>query len=85
MSTIWLDGNCRLVGYGASVKGPKSRVKIEVECLDGSSLGFLLDGLRQIEEAQRAAAAVERPAPRKTKRLPKPAEPLALPYFRSDP
>lgn len=86
MSTIWLDENCRMTGYGANTKGAKSKVTITIECADGHSLGFLLDGLRQIDDAQRAAAKAEKkPAQAKAdkaKNLETP-ERLALPFYGS--
>jgi len=86
MSTIWLDEHCRLVGYGANAKGAKSKVTITIECADGYSLGYLLDGLRRIDDAQRAAAKAEKqPAQAKTdapKRL-ETTERLALPFYGS--
>lgn len=86
MSTIWLDENCRLASYGASAKGAKSKVTITIECADGHSLGFLLDGLRQIDDAQRdAAKAKNQPAKAKadkTKKL-ETTERLALPFYGS--
>jgi len=86
MSSIWLDKNCRLVGYGATTKGAKSRVKIEIECPDGYSLGYLLDGLRRIDDEQRAAAKAEKQPAKarvdKPKRL-ETTERLALPFYGS--
>lgn len=88
MKSIWLDENCRLASYGATTKGAKSRVRIEIECPDGYSLGYLLDGLRQIDDEQRAAAKAEKqPAKAKADRPKQQVEAtarLALPFYGSD-
>lgn len=88
MKSIWLDENCRLASYGATTKGAKSRVRIEIECPDGYSLGYLLDGLRRIDDAQRAAAKAEKQpatkAPAKGPERLEAAKRLALPFYGSD-
>ena len=86
MSTIWLDEHCRMTGYGASTKGAKSKVTITIECADGHSLGYLLDSLRRIDDAQRAAGKAEKKPARAKVDAPKrleTTERLALPYYGS--
>lgn len=65
MSTIWIDQYSRLKAYSAVVKGPKSIVKIEIECAEPGSLGYLLEGLRDIERDQNAQIKREKESVRR--------------------
>jgi hypothetical protein len=50
---IWIDSTSRLKKYGASVSGRKSTVKIEIECDEPGSLGYLLECLGEIDRDQK--------------------------------
>ena len=52
MSTIWIDHHSRLKSYSATTRGRKSVVRIEVECGEPSSLGFLLEECGNIQRRQ---------------------------------
>lgn len=78
MSTIWIDKFSRLKSYSATAKGGKSTVRIEIECDEPGSLGYLLTELGEIQRAQdrtrkaEAKAAAEAKARAKRKALPAP-------------
>lgn len=88
VNTIWLERpHVRLKGYSASTKGTKSSVRIELECLDPNSLGYLLRNLAEIERSQKVEAreeAARAKAASKRKPLAIAAPPLQLPYFGDD-
>lgn len=80
---IWLNPkHDRLRCYSASVKGAKSVVKIEIECDEPGSLGYLLEQLREIDRDQKAAAAPKRPTKKAQLALPAPMK--LLPYHEED-
>lgn len=68
MSAIYLDERCTLRKFSASANGTRSTVRLEIECSDGLSLGYLLDELKRVVERQ------------KEQRKPKKAAPLMLEY-----
>lgn len=73
MATIYLDERCTLRKFTASASGARSTVRLEIECSDGLSLGYLLDDLRRVMERQ------------KQERKPKKAAPLLLEYQPEEP
>jgi hypothetical protein len=71
VTTLWLrPEHARIRSYGATVRGTKSIVRIEIEVADPASLGFLLEDLGK---AQRELAAPPKPVP---------SAPLAIPDLR---
>lgn len=78
MPYIWIDDHSRLKSYSASVKGPKSIVKIEIECSEPASLGYLLEHLGETKRDQDKPKP--RPEPGKPKRLALPAPALQLEF-----
>ena len=72
MSYIYLGAHARLKAYSASVKGVKSIIRVEIECSDPGELGYLLEGLGEIDRKQRLAAKQAA------------AKRLRLPYFPAD-
>lgn len=56
MSSIWIDQTSRLKSYAATVKGPKATVRVEIECDDPASLGYLLKELGDIQREQKLKA-----------------------------
>lgn len=78
MTVIYLDDHSRLKAYSATAKGGKSTVRIEIECDEPGSLGYLLQELGQIQRTQdavkkaAAAAIAKAKAREKLKALPAP-------------
>ena len=90
MTSIWLNPrHDRLKSYSATAKGGRSVVKIEIDCNEPGSLGYLLSQLGEIERDQQAAERALKEAARaksasKRKPLAISAPPLQLPYFGED-
>lgn len=74
MADIWIDQHSRLKSYSAAVKGAKSVVRIEIECDEPGSLGYLLKGLGDIQREQELKTQQEKAA----KKAAANAKPLAL-------
>lgn len=90
-SIYWNEDDARLAKYSASTssgRSGKTVVRIELEVTDSYRLGYLLDGLREIEAEQLRAATAEREAKAAAKRKPArralPSPPLQLEYRGPD-
>ncbi|MER8439578.1 hypothetical protein NKH36_16455 [Mesorhizobium sp. M1312] len=84
MSTIWLNPQyARIRDYGATVKGPKAIVRVEIEVSEPGALGFLLEELAQAKNE--LAAARQTPSKKAASRSEPPAiereAMLSLPYY----
>tara|TARA_R110002020_G_scaffold15555_36_gene55456 strand:- start:1330 stop:1587 length:258 start_codon:yes stop_codon:yes gene_type:complete len=81
MASLWLSDECTVLkSYGATVRGPKAIVRIELEVNDPGALGFLLEDLGRVKGQLG-------PAPGSSKKGRKSAqvehrELLAIPDFR---
>lgn len=88
MRTIWLEPhNVRLKGYSASVKGTKSAIRIDIECLSPDALGYLLRQLDEIDREQKAearanTARAKSEAKRNVRAIAPPL--LQLPHFQEE-
>lgn len=72
------DAKLRLKSFGASSKGARSTIRIELETDDAFELGYALQSLAQVQQEQKPV----KPAPKqqtKAKQLALPAPRLALP------
>ncbi|MGD9862556.1 MAG: hypothetical protein AB7S99_05020 [Pseudodonghicola sp.] len=77
------DDRLRLKSFGATSKGAKSTIRIELETEDAFELGYALQSLAQVQEGQKPP----KPTPKrqtKAKQLALPAPQLALPRPEDD-
>ncbi|PWE52044.1 hypothetical protein DEM27_33040 [Metarhizobium album] len=81
MSSIYLDGNCRLSSYGAKITGAKAVVTIHIHVNDHAALGFLLRELEEIRAAQMAPPASAKRSAKAKPMLALPKPPLQLPFL----
>lgn len=84
MADIWIDKHSRLKSYSASVKGAKSVVRIEIECDEPGSLGYLLKELGDIQREQTQREKAEKKAAAKAKPLALAAPLLRIADMRGD-
>lgn len=90
MKSIWIDlDRISLRSYGASTKGARSIIRLELETTDPRALARLLEEIGevkgQIERERQAAADEARAAKRGEKKLRVGRQTmLAIPYFEDD-
>ncbi len=60
MTSLYFGQHARLKSYGATTKGEKTIVKIEVESSDNYEVAGLLNDLRAMQAVQKPAAKAKR-------------------------
>lgn len=84
MSSIWIDAKHMTIrSYGASAKGSRAIVKVEIEVTEPAALGFLLKDIGDTKNEIDRARSAEAEAQRQEKKRPAvaPQKRLMLPYF----
>ena len=84
MASIYLSSHATLKSYKANVNGEKAVIDIRVEATEHSELGFMLRELKELQDAQKAAAKSTQASKRKPPAKALPAPLLQIPYLSGD-